>query len=123
MINTQRIVPIANTSLIDNYSVILAAAAAAASGTAPEKLTATAPAIFDVTTNSKTYLANEPVKKLTFGAAVSAGTVYFVPAYDFEGFDKTGATITESGDVDADGVSLYSAVLSSGTVTYSKIGL
>jgi hypothetical protein len=49
--------------------------------------------------------------------------VYFVPAYDFAGFAKTGATITESGDVDADGHTLYKAVLSSGTVTYTKVGL
>lgn len=122
-INNARIVPIQELSLIDNYAVILCAAAAAASGTAPTKLSAAAPGEFSQTSNSATVLADEPVKKLTFGSSVTASTVYFVPAYNFEGFAKTGATITESGTVDADGHTLYKAELSSGTVTYTKVGL
>ena len=122
-INASRIVPSQEADLLYIYSTILAAAAAAASGTAPEKLTATDPGEFAPTTNSKTYFADEPVKKLTFGGSVTAETVYFVPAYNFEGFAKTGATITESGTVDADGHTLYKAVLSSDTVTYTKVGL
>lgn len=122
MINTERIVPVQAISLLDNYAVILCAAAAAASGTAPEKLSASEPGIFAPAANSKTYLADEPVKKLTFGGSVTAETVYFVPALDFEGFAKTGAAITESGTVDKDGHTLYKAVLSSGAVTYTKIG-
>lgn len=118
-----RIVPVKEQNLIALYSIALAVAAAAASGTAPEKLDATDPAIFAPTTNSKTYLATEPIKKLTYGSSVTANTTYFVPALDFEGFAKTGATITESGEVVKDGKSLYKAVLASGTVTYTKIGL
>ena len=121
-INNERIVPSQEADLLYIYSTILAAAAAA-SGTDPEKLTATAPGEFAPTTNNKTYFADEPVKKLTFGGSVTAETVYFVPAYNFEGFAKTGATITESGDVDADGHTLYKAALASGTVTYTKVGL
>jgi hypothetical protein len=122
-INENRIVPSQEADLLYIYSTILAAAAAAASGTAPEKLSAAAPGEFSQTSNSATVLADEPVKKLTFGSSVTAATVYFVPAYNFEGFAKTGATITESGDVDADGHTLYKAALASGTVTYTKVGL
>ena len=122
-INANRIVPSQEADLLYIYSTILAAAAAAASGTAPTKLSAAAPGEFSQTSNSATVLADEPVKKLTFGSSVTAATVYFVPAYNFEGFAKTGATITESGDVDADGHTLYKAALASGTVTYTKVGL
>lgn len=122
MINNERIVPITSLDLISMYGIILAASAAAASGTAPEKLAATDVATFDVSTNSKTYIASEPVKKLNFGSSVTAGTVYFVPAYDYEGFAKTSATLTVTGDVDADGRTLYSATLSTNALTISKVG-
>lgn len=121
MINDARIVPITSLDLISMYGIILAAAAAAASGTAPEKLAATEIGEFSVTTNSKTYIASEPVKKLNFGS-VTAETIYFVPAYDFEGFTKTGATLTVTGDVDADARTLYKAVLSTTALTITKVG-
>lgn len=121
MINDARIVPITAVDLISMYGFVLAAAAAAASGTAPEELAASGIATFSVTTNSKTYIAAEPVKKLTFGN-VTAETIYFVPAYDYEGFEKTGATLTVSGTVDADGRTLYKAVLSTNTLTITKVG-
>lgn len=123
MINDKRIVPITATDLITNYGVILAAAAAAASGTAPEKLTATNPGEFSVTTASKTYLADEPVKSLNFGSAITSNTTYFVPAIDYKGFTKDSATLTVSGTVDADGSSLYKATLSTNALTISKVGL
>lgn len=121
-INDARIVPITSLDLISMYGIILSAAVAAASGTAPEKLAATDTAVFDVSTNSKTYIAAEPVKKLTFGSSITVGTVYFVPAYDYEGFEKTGATLTVTGDVDADGRTLYAATLSTNALTISKVG-
>lgn len=123
MINDERIVSPLNTDLLSIYSVALAAAAAAASGTAPEKLTATNPGAFAVSTNSKTYLANEPVAELTFGSSITASTVYFIPAYDYKGFAKTGATLTVTGDVVADGATLYSATLSTNALTIAKVGL
>lgn len=122
MINDARIVPITTVDLISMYGFVLAAAAAAASGTAPEKLAATDIATFDVSTNSKTYIANEPVKALTFGSSITASTVYFVPAYDYVGFTKTGATLTVTGDVDPDGKTLYAATLSSNALTITKVG-
>ena len=123
MINANRIVPMTATDLITNYGVILAAAAAAASGTAPEKLTATNPGDFSVTTASKTYLANEPVKTLNFGSSITANTTYFVPALDYKGFTKTSATLTVTGDVVADGSTLYKATLSTNALTITKIGI
>lgn len=124
MINNDRIVPITAVDLISMYGLILAAAAAAASGTAPTKIDATDTAgDFTQATNSATVIASEPVKAFTFGSSVTAATVYFVPAYDYTGFTKTGATITPAGvDVVADGRTLYSATLSSGTLTFAKVG-
>lgn len=122
MINDARIVPVTAIDLISMYGFVLAAAAAAASGTAPEKLAATDVAEFTVSTNSKTYIAAEPVKKLNFGSSITAGTIYFVPAFDFVGFTKDGATLTVSGDVVADGRTLYSATLSTNALTIAKVG-
>lgn len=123
MINNERVIPVTNADLLTVYSVALAAAAAAASGTAPEKLTAANPGEFSVTAASKTYLANEPLKSLNFGSSITANTTYFVPALDYQGFTKTSATLTVSGDVVADGYSLYSATLSTNTLTIAKVGL
>ncbi len=122
MINTNRIVPITAVDLISMYGFVLAAAAAAASGTAPEKLEATNPGEFTVSTNSKTYIANEPVKSLNFASGMTAETIYFVPAYDYQGFTKTSATLTVTGDVDPDSRSLYAATLSTNALTISKVG-
>lgn len=123
MINNNRIVPITAQDLLTMYGTILAAAAAAASGTAPTKLDATdAAGDFAQSTNSATVIASEPVKTLTFGSSVTAATVYFVPAYDYAGFTKTGATLTVSGDVAADGRTLYKATLSTNALTIAKVG-
>ena len=123
MINNDRIVPITAQDLLTMYGTILAAAAAAASGTAPTKLDATDTAgDFAQSTNSATVIASEPVKTLTFGSSVTAATVYFVPAYDYAGFAKTGATLTVSGEVAADGRTLSKATLSTNALTIAKVG-
>ncbi len=120
MINNDRIVPITAIDLITMYGLILKLAAA----TAPAALAATDTAgDFAVTTNSATLLASEPVKTLDFGSGVTASTVYFVAAYDYEGFTINGTAATTSGaTVEADGRTLYSATLSSGTITIAKVG-
>lgn len=123
MINTERIVPVTSTDLLTLYSVSLAAAAAAASGTAPEKLDATNAGEFASTTNSKTYFCTEPVKSFNFGSSVTSETVYFVPARDYKGFTKTSNTLTVSGTVTADGSTLYKAALSTNALTITKVGL
>lgn len=120
MINNDRIVPITAVDLLTMYGLVLAVAL----DSAPTKLDATdTDGDFSQTTNSATVLCSEPVNSFNFGSSVTAGTVYFVPGYDYAGFTKTGATLTIAGaDVVADGRTLYSATLSSGTLTFAKVG-
>ena len=116
MINAERIVPVVKIDLISLYSTILIAAGISAEKVSGDEI--------QVKTNSKTYLADEPVKSIDFDAtasSVSAGTVYFVPDFDFDKVTKDGTKVTAT--VDADGATLYKAVLDSGTVTVSKVGL
>ena len=118
MINAERQVPVTEVSLLDIYFNVFAVAMGA---NAPEKLVATNPGEFTVTANNKVYLANEPVKYLNFGTA-TAGTVYFIPAYDYEGFATIGTAVETAGDeVKTSGYGFYRAVLSSGTVTITAI--
>lgn len=127
MINLERIVPVIATDLITLYSVILKQDTTNNSSLA--KLSATAIGEFQVKTNSAVLLANEPVKALDFdstASSVSAGTVYFVPAFNYEGFSIDGTKVSPadgSVTVEADGSSLYKAVLATGAITITKVGL
>lgn len=120
MINTDRIVPITVVDLLTIYGLVLAVGL----DSAPTKLDATNTAgDFSQTTNSATVICSEPVKSFNFGSGVTAGTVYFVAGYDYTGFSLNGtATTTAGATVTADGRTLYSATLSSGTVTIAKVG-
>lgn len=120
MINNERIVPITATDLLSMYGLILKLAAA----TAPTALAAADTAgNFTQSTNSATVLASEPVASLNFASGVTAGTVYFVPAYDYSGFSINGtATATTGATVNPDGRTLYSATLASGAITIAKVG-
>ena len=118
MINNDRIVPVVKTDLLTLYGTILKIASVSVTALAAADTVGD----FEQTTNSATVICSEPVKAFNFGSSVTAGTVYFIPAADFAGFTKTGATLTISGTVDADGSTLYTATLSSGTVTYAKVG-
>lgn len=118
MINSDRIVPITKTDLLTSYGTTLkltgvSVSALNAADTAGD---------FEQTTNSATVICSEPVKALNFGSSVTAATVYFVPAYDYKGFTKTSATLTVSGDVTADGCTLYKAALSTNALTITKEG-
>lgn len=118
MINTKRVVPVTVVDLLSLYATVFAVTMGE---NAPEKLESTAMETFNVVTNNKVYLANEPLKTLNFASTATAGTVYFIPAFDYDGFALNGtATTTAGADVDAVGYSLYKAVLSSGTVTITK---
>ena len=127
MINSNRIVPVLKTDLISLYSVILKQASGN-SGLA--KLSAdTIEGDFSVKTNSAVLLADQPVKSCDIDAtasSVSACTVFFVAAYDYEGFSIDGVA-EEPADgsvvVVADDNTLYKAVLSSGDITITKVGL
>lgn len=118
MINENRIVPVTVTDLITLYGTIMKLA-----GTSVTGVEATNPGEFELNSGSGNLLANEPVKKFTFGSSVTSATVYFVAAYDYTGFVVNDALVTTSGEtVKNDGRTLYSATLSSGTVTIAKVG-
>ena len=49
--------------------------------------------------------------------------IYFIADDDYEGFSINGVAEATAGvDVDPDGVTLYSATLSSGDITIAKVG-
>lgn len=122
MINDNRIVPVTAIDLLTLYGLVLLQNS---NNSSLAKLTADAAGEFQIKTNSAVLLANEPAKKIDFDAtasSVSAGTVYFVPAYDYEGFTIDGAKVTPTGAVVADGRTLYKAVLATGAITITKAG-
>lgn len=119
MINTDRIVPITKEDLISMYGLILLQASANSSMTALQADDVEG----DFSCGTGIHLAAEPVKTCDFTGA--SGTLYFVPAFDYVGFTKSGAAVTVAANdvtVDPDGHTLYKAVLSSGTVTITKAG-
>lgn len=123
MINTDRIVPVQVIDLISLYGLVLSMNS---NNSGLAALDATNPGEFEVVASAGSMLiADEPVASLDFASGYSAGTVYFVPAYDYTGFSINGTAVTpESGsdDVTADGRTLYKAVLASGEVTITQIG-
>ena len=118
MINNDRIVPITKTDLLTNYGTMLKIANVSVTAL---NVVDTA-GDFEQATNSATVICSEPVKALNFGSSVTAATVYFVPAYDYKGFTKDSATLTVTGDVVADGATLYTATLSTNALTIAKVG-
>lgn len=124
MINTDRIVSVTATDLISLYSVILLMDS---DNSALVALDADEIGTFTIDTDSVVALADEPVVACDIDAtasSVSGATLYFVPAYDYEGFTVDGTAVETSGDdVDADGNTLYKAVFADSAVTISKIGL
>ena len=117
MINQDRIVPVQKTDLLTLYGNILKIANVSVTA-----LASTGIGEFEQDTNSATVIANEPVQNFTFGSSVTAATVYFIPDANYQGFTKTGAELTTSGDVVADGVTLYTATLSTNALTIAKVG-
>ena len=118
MINTDRIVPVMATDLLTLYGNILTIA-----GETVAALQATSVGVFELTTAaSGDQLAAEPVETLDFGTGVSSATVYFIPALNYQGFTIEGAAVTPTGDVNADGSTLYKAELATGAVTITKVG-
>ena len=117
MINENRIVPVTATDLITLYGLILLQDSNNSAMTALQA--ATTDGQFTVSTTG-IKLAAEPVKTVNFTA--ESGTLFFVPAYDYAGFSVNGTAVTPSGDVDADGRTLYKAVLATGAVTITKVG-
>jgi len=118
MINEKRIVPVTKVDLLTLYGNIMKLA-----GTTVGDVQAAEPGVFVVSTGSGNKIAAEPVKSFDFASGVSSMTVYFVPAFDYEGFKVQGTAVTTLGaTVAADGATLYTATLSSGDVTIAKVG-
>lgn len=118
MINEKRIVPVTKVDLLTLYGNIMKLA-----GTTVSDVQASEPGVFVVSSGSGNKIAAEPVKSFDFASGVSSMTVYFVPAFDYEGFKVQGTKVTTLGaTVAADGATLYTATLSSGDVTIAKVG-
>ena len=122
MINNDRIVPIQKTDLLSLIGTVLAIANVSYGVIASTDIEGD----FEVTGSGAAgnKLANQPVKSLDFKSGVTSGTVYFVAAYDYEGFKVAGAaaTIADGSDtVVKDGATLYKAVLGSGEVTITAV--
>jgi hypothetical protein len=126
MINTNQIVPITATDLLTLLGTVMAIGQESLSAVPTALAPLDVEGDYKVTTNSAVALASAPLKSLDFDAtasSVSAGTVYFVPAYDYAGFSIDGAAVITAGaEVKADGCTLYKAVLATGAVTISKVG-
>ena len=121
MINKDRIVPVQKIDLLTLYGTVLSVASVSYG-----VISSDVEGDFSVTGtgDAGVKLANQPVKSLDFASGVTAGTVYFVAAYDYEGFKVAGsaATIADaSAEVKADGASLYKAVLSGGEITFTAV--
>lgn len=121
MINKDRIVPVQATDLITLYGLILKQDTTNNSSLAAVNAK-DAEGNFAITSAATPLLCSEPAKSIDLAAAVTSATVYFVASYDYAGFTLAGAATTPTGTVVADGVTLYKAVLSTGTVTITKAG-
>lgn len=117
MINNKEIVPIQRTDLLTLLGTVLNIANISA-----EKLSG-ANGVYEVKTNSKTYICDAPVKSLDIdktASSLTANTTYFVADYDFAGVTVDGTKVTAT--VVPDACTFYKAVLADGSVTVSKVG-
>lgn len=124
MINKDRIVCVTKTDLISLYGLILKQDTTNNS-TLAKLASKSVDGDFQITSGSAPLLADQPVKTCDIDAtasSVSACTLYFVPALDFVGFSIDGTAVSVTGDVDADGATLYKAVLATGAITVTKCG-
>ena len=125
MVNTDRIVPITKIDYLSMIGTVLKIANVSATTLAASNVDGD----FTVTGSGAagTFLANQPAKSIDFASGVTGATVYFAAGLDFDAITVAGsaATIASGGlalnAVKKDGVSLYTAVLSSGEVTIAAI--
>ena len=119
MINDKRIVPVTQVDLLTLYYNMMKLA-----GTTVAAVQAVTPGVFELTGSGDVgnKLAAEPVKSCDFKSGITAGVLYFIPAYDFEGFKVAGTAVTPTGTMSADGRTLYTATLATGAVTIAKVG-
>ena len=120
MINKNRIVPIQKVDFLTLVGIILKIANVSYGVIASKDVAGT----FDVTGSGAAgnKLADQPLKTCDFKSGVTGAVVYFVPAYDYEGFKIAGTAVDTAGaTVAKDGCTLYTATLSGGTVTIAAI--
>lgn len=125
MINNDRIVPVQKIDLLSLIGIVLALGGTSYAVLKPTDITGA----FEVEASGAAgnVLCNQPVVTLDFKSGTTAGTIYFIADYHFETITVAGsaATIDSEGlsldDIQHDGVTLYKAVLSSGTVTLSAV--
>lgn len=123
MINKDRIIPVQATDLLSLYSVVLKMNSNNATLAKLDALDVNGN--FKVTSGSAPLICSQPVETIDIDAtasSVSTATIYFVPAYDYVGFSIDGTTVEVTGDIEADGASLYVATLSGGSISVAKIG-
>lgn len=124
MINANRIVPVEKIDLISLYGLVLKQDTT--NNSALAKIVADDVAgDYTIKTNNAVLIADQPVSTCDIDAtasSVSACTLYFVPAYTYAGFTIDGVAVTPTGTVEADGATLYKAVLSSSAITITKVG-
>ena len=120
MINNDRIVPIQSMDFLSMIGTILAINGTSYTVVASTDVQGT----FEITGTGDVgnVLANQPVQTMDFASGVTAGVVYFVADYDYQGFSVAGTKVTTSGaTVQPDGITLYTATLASGAVTIAAI--
>ena len=139
MINKDRIVPITAVDLISMYGLILLQDSNNSGLTALDAKTTDGRFVLgdlpiasesgDLPIASKSgelLIASEPVKTFELAGYEDNVTVYFVPAYDYAGFTVNGEALPSgevSGEVEADGRTLYKAVIALGDgITITKVG-
>lgn len=119
MINNERIVPITTVDYLSMIATVMKL-----NGTTFTVAEADGIGTFTVTAtgNAGNKLANEPVISCNFAESTTAAVVYFVPDFNYKGFEIDGVLVSTAGaTVKKDGVTLYTATLSSGTVTIDKV--
>ena len=119
MINSHRIVPVQKTDLLSLYGTVLNLIGT--SYTVLESPDIEGNFVCTASGAAGNKLCNQPVKTLDFASGTTSGTVYFIPAYDFAGFKIAGVAASATGTVNADGATLYKAVLATSAITVTKL--
>ena len=118
MVNADRIVPITKIDYLSLIATVLKIANVSATVIESDtegNFSATG------TGNVGNLLAAQPVKSFDFASGVTAGVVYFCADYNYQGFSANGVALSATVAPVKDGVSLYTATLSSGTLTIAKV--
>ena len=119
MINSERIVPVMKTDLLTLYGTVLNLIGT--SYTVLQSPDVEGNFVCTATGAAGNKLANQPVKTLDFADGTTSGTIYFIPAYDFEGFKIAGVAAEATGDVVTDGATLHKAVLADSAITVTVL--